>query len=102
MLIKNFDFYNGTGALSNECAIKNSVSSVENLSALREFTSYKENKSLSLMFLYLSEFFVLNSNEFVHITISDVKKYLIDISNGLDDNQRIDNFNYFLYQKIRK
>lgn len=100
-LIESFDLYNGTSILSNECAIKNSVSAIENLRAIREFTSYKEDKSISLMLLSLSEFFVLKSNEFVNANINEVKKYLIDISNGLDDKQRIDNFNTFLWQKIK-
>lgn len=101
-LIDSFGFYDGKRTLSNECAIKNTVDSIESLKSIREFTSYKENKSLSLMLLYLNEFFVLKSNEFINADINDVKKYLTDISNRLDDKNVMDNFNNYLWQKLKK
>lgn len=100
-LVKTFDLYT-TGGLSNECAIKNSVSAVESMETIREFTSYKNNKSLSLMGLYLSDFFILKSNEFINKNVNEVKGYLMEISKGLDDNQKIDNLNSYLWEKIKK
>jgi hypothetical protein len=63
---KSFDLYNGSGALSNESAIKNSITIVENLNSIRSLSSYKDNKYISEMLLYLSQFFVVNSNQYIN------------------------------------
>jgi hypothetical protein len=65
-LDKSFDLYNGSGALSNESAIKNSITIVENLNSIRSLSSYKDNKYISEMLLYLSQFFVVNSNQYIN------------------------------------
>jgi hypothetical protein len=101
-LIESIDMCKGLKtSLSNENAIKNSVLVVTRLASDRTFSKYANNKSLSLMELYLSEFFVLEPNEFINKNINDVKEYLIDISKDLSSSQKIDNFNNFLWQYVK-
>lgn len=79
-LDKSFDFYNGSGELSNESAIKNSITIVENLNSIRDLSSYRDNKSISEMLLYLSQFFVLNSNQYINENIDKIRPQLKVIS----------------------
>ncbi|MBL4933229.1 hypothetical protein [Clostridium paridis] len=93
ILDKSFDLYNSSSTLSNESAIKNSVSIVGELDSLRSLSSYKENKSISEMLLYLSQFFVLNSNQYVTENINKIRPKLKEISKNLNDENTIKEFN---------
>lgn len=99
-LKKSFDLYSGSGTLSNESAIKNSVSIVENLKSIRGLTSYRENRSLSEMLLYLSQFFVLNSNQYINENIDKIRPQLNLISKNLDDEKSIKDFNAILWKMV--
>lgn len=100
-LIVGFDYYDGrTSALSNESAIKNSVSAVAALGSIMHFTAYRQSKPMSEMLLYLSQFFVLNSNEFVNKNIDIIKPQLDSISKNLTDDKAIKNFNIILWKMI--
>lgn len=99
VLNKSFDLYNSS-SLSNESAIKNSVNIVGNLSSIRELSSYKESKSISEMTLYLSQFFTLNSNQYINENIDKVKSELEIIPQSLNDDNIIKNFNAFLFKMV--
>lgn len=102
VLEQSFDLYNGSGALTNESAIKNSVSIVENLKSIRELSSYKENKATSEMLLYLSQFFVLNSDAYINENIDKVKSQLKEVSKDLDNEKSIKDFNEVLWKMVSK
>ena len=95
-LEKSFDLFNDPGSLSNESAIKNSVSIVENLKSIRDLSSYRENKSISELVLYLSQFFVLNSDQYINENIDRVRLQLKAISKNLNDEKAIKDFNMVL------
>jgi len=100
-LIISFGYYNGTNSvLTNENAIKNSVGIVGNLNTIRGLTSYKQSKLMSEMLLYLSEFFVLNSNEFVNKNIDKIKPQLYNISKNLTDEKLIKDLNVVLWKMV--
>jgi len=99
-LIKSFDLYNGSSALSNESAIKNSASIVASLGSLRSLTSYGQSKYMSEMLLYLSQFFVLKSNEIINKDINEIKPQLQSISKNLNDDKAIKNFNIMLWKRV--
>lgn len=101
-LDESFDLYNGSDALSNESAIKNSITIVENLKSIRGFTSYKDNKYISEMLLYLSEFFVLNSNQYINENVNKIRPQLKDISKNLNDENTLRNFNIVLWKMVSK
>lgn len=101
-LEQSFDLYNGSGALTNESAIKNSVSIVENLKSIRELSSYRENKATSEMLLYLSQFFVLNSDAYINENIDKVKSQLKEVSKDLDNEKSIKDFNEVLWKMVSK
>jgi hypothetical protein len=101
-LDKSFDLYNGSGALSNESAIKNSITIVENLNSIRSLSSYKDNKSISEMLLYLSQFFVINSNQYINENIDKIRPQLKDISKNLNDENAIKDFNVVLWKMVSK
>jgi hypothetical protein len=101
-LITSFNLYNGSGALSNESAIKNSASIVANLGSIRSLTSYGQSKSMSEMLLYLSEYFVLNSNEVINKDINEIKPQLQSISKTLNDEEKIKNLNIILWKRVSK
>jgi hypothetical protein len=101
-LDKSFDLYNGLGALSNESAIKNSIAIVENLNSIRGLSSYRDNKSISEMLLYLSQFFVLNSNQYINVNIDKIRPQLKDISKNLNDENAIKSFNSVLWKMVTK
>jgi hypothetical protein len=101
-LDKSFDLYNGSGALSNESAIKNSITIVENLNSSRSLSSYKDNKSISEMLLYLSQFFVVNSNQYINENIDKIRPQLKDISKNLNDENAIKDFNIVLWKMVSK
>jgi hypothetical protein len=101
-LDKSFDLYNGSGALSNESAIKNSITIVENLNSIRSLSSYKDNKSISEMLLYLSQFFVINSNQYITENIDKIRPQLKDISKNLNDENAIKDFNIVLWKMVSK
>jgi hypothetical protein len=101
-LDKSFDLYNGSGALSNESAIKNSITIVENLNSIRSLSSYKDNKSISEMLLYLSQFFVVNSNQYINENIDKIRPQLKDISKNLNDENAIKDFNIVLWKMVSK
>lgn len=102
VLEQSFDLYNGSGALTNESAIKNSVGIVENLKSIRELSSYRENKATSEMLLYLSQFFVLNSDEYINENIDKVKSQLKEVSKDLDNEKSIKDFNEVLWKMVSK
>ena len=99
-LIKSFDLYNGLAGLSNDSAIKNSASIVANLSSIRSVSSYRQNKPLSEMMLYLSEFFVLNTNEVINKDIDEIKTQLLSVSKNLNDETVIKDFNIILWKRV--
>jgi hypothetical protein len=101
-LIESFDLYDGSGTITNESAIKNSAIIVSNLSTLRSSTEYKESIPMSEMLLYLSEFFVLNSNQNINKDINEIKQQLINVSKNIDDEKVIKDFNIVLYKKVSK
>ena len=100
-LVVGFDYYSGTtSALSNESAIKNSVSTVDALNSIRDLTSYRSSKPMSNMLLYLNMFFVLNSNEFINKNMDEIKPQLISISKNLNDEKAIENFNIIFWKMV--
>lgn len=99
-LIKSFDLYNGSVALTNESAIKNSASIVAKLGSLRSLSSYGQSKPMSEMLLYLSEFFVLNSTEAIIKDIDEIKPQLLCISKNLNDERVIKDFNIILWKRV--
>jgi hypothetical protein len=101
-LDKSLDLYNGSGALSNESAIKNSITIVENLNSIRSLSLYKDNKSISEMLLYLSQFFVVNSNQYINENIDKIRPQLKDISKNLNDENAIKDFNIVLWKMVSK
>lgn len=101
-LDKSFDLYNGSGALSNENAIKNSVSIVAELDSVRRLSSYRWNIQISEMLLYLSQFFVLNSNQYINENIDKLRPQLKDVSKNLNNEKTIKDFNIELWKMIPK
>jgi hypothetical protein len=101
-LDKSFDLYNGAGTLSNESAIKNSITIVENLDSIRVLSSYKDNKSISEMLLCLSQFFVLNPDQYINENIDKIRPQLKAISKNLNDENAIKNFNIALWKMVSK
>lgn len=100
-LIVGFDYYNGTtSALSKESAIKNSGSTVGTLGTIRDLTSYRQNKPMSEMLLYLSEFFVMNSDTYINENIDKIRPQLELISKNLNDEQTIKNLNPILWKMV--
>ncbi|MCB2291616.1 hypothetical protein LGK97_18035 [Clostridium sp. CS001] len=101
-LEKSFDLFNGSGALSNESAIKNSVSIVENLKSIRHLSLYRESRSISELLLYLSQFFVLNSDQYINENIDKVRPQLKTISKNLNDENYVKDFNMVLWKMTSK
>lgn len=101
-LDKSFDLYNGSGALSNESAIKNSIAVVEDLNSIRSLTSYGDSKPISEMLLYLSEFFVMNSNQYINENIEKIRPQLKAISKNINDVKAIKSFNNDLWKMVSK
>lgn len=100
-LIVGFNYYDGkTSALSNESAIKNSVSTVEAIASIRELTSFRQSKPMSEMLLYLSEFFVMNSDKYINENIDKIRPQLEVISKNLNDEKAINNLNSVLSKMI--
>lgn len=101
-LEKSFTLYNASGALSNESAIKNSVTIVEELNTIRDLSSYRDNKPLSEMLLYLSQFFVMNSNQYINNNIDKIRPQLKYISKNLNDEKSIKDLNIVLWKMVSK
>ncbi len=55
---------------------------------------------MSEMLLYLSQFFVLNSNEFINKNINKIKPQLDNISKNLADEKAIKDFNVMLWKMV--
>jgi hypothetical protein len=101
-LQKSFDLYNESGALSNDSAIKNSVAIVQDLKSIRELSSYKDSKPLSEMLLYLSEFFVIKSDQYINENLDKIRPQLKIISNNLNDENSIKEFNSSLWKLVSR
>lgn len=101
-LEKSFDLFNGSSALSNESAIKNSVSIVENLKSIRHLSLYRESRAISELLLYLSRFFVLNSDQYINENIDKVRPQLKTISKNLNDENYVKDFNMVLWKMTSK
>ncbi|MBL4935026.1 hypothetical protein JK636_04550 [Clostridium sp. YIM B02515] len=99
--IAGLDYYDGkTSALSNESAIKNSVSAVAGIRNIAPLSSYKDNKPLSLMLLNLDMFFVMESNEYINKNIDSIKPQLTNISKNLNDEKAITELNTVLEKLV--
>lgn len=95
--IDSLNYYDGeTSVLSNECAIKNSISIISSVRNKCLLSKYKDNKPLSLMLLNLDKFFVMNSNEFINNNINNIKPLLTNISKNLNDEKSITELNLLL------
>ncbi len=101
-LEKSFDLYDGSGTLSNESAIKNSITIVQDLNSIRALSLYRDSKPLSEMLLYLSQFFVLNSDQYINENIDKIRPQLRDIAKNLNDDKTIKEFNIVLWKMISK
>jgi hypothetical protein len=101
-LEKNFDLYNGSGALSNESAIKNSVTIIQDLNSIRALSSYRDSKSLSEMLLYLSQFFVVKSDQYINENIDKIRPQLKTIAKNLNDENSIKEFNSILWKIVSR
>lgn len=94
--------YDGSGTLSNESAIKNSITIVQDLNSIRALSLYRDSKPLSEMLLYLSQFFVLNSDQYINENIDKIRPQLRDIAKNLNDDKTIKEFNIVLWKMISK
>jgi hypothetical protein len=95
--IQGLDYYDGkTTPLSNESAIKNSVSAVASIRSITPLSAYKNNKPLSLMLLNLDMFFVMETDEYINKSLESIKPQLINISKNLNDEKAITELNNVL------
>jgi hypothetical protein len=95
--IIGLDYYDGkTTQISNQSAIKNSVSTISSIRCKSLLSAYRNNKQLSVMLLYLDMFFVMESNEFIDQNIEDIKPQLVQISKNLNDENTINELNLIL------
>ncbi|GFZ33037.1 hypothetical protein CSC2_35630 [Clostridium zeae] len=95
--IAGLDYYDGKATpLSNESAIKNSVSAVAGMRNIAPLSSYKDNKQLSLMLLNLDMFFVMESSEYINDNVKTIKPQLTNISKNLNDEKAISELNTVL------
>lgn len=91
------DYYDGkTSALSNESAIKNSVSAISSIRNEMLISKYKDNRPLSEMLMYLDMFLVMESDEYINKNINSIKPQLTNISKNLNDEKAIIELNFVL------
>ncbi|MFL0268077.1 hypothetical protein [Candidatus Clostridium radicumherbarum] len=99
--ITGLDYYDGkTSALSNESAIKNSVSTISSISNKMLISKYKDNRPLSEMLMYLDMFFVMESDEYINKNINSIKPQLTNISKNLNDEKAIIELNFVLKKLV--
>ncbi|ERI90316.1 hypothetical protein HMPREF1982_03919 [Clostridiales bacterium oral taxon 876 str. F0540] len=99
--VRGLDYYDGkTSMLSNESAIKNSVSAVAAIRNLAPLSKYSSSKPLSEMLMYLDMYFVMESDEYINSNINSIKPYLVSLSSNLDDEKLIKEVNLVLQKLV--